>query len=162
MDAFENRFMPAIRAGDFIRAEQALEEWKRQTSNTMYLWAKSILMVRTGKIEKANEILSDVINKGQDEGRICHHARADNYLNSKKYLDALSDFSAILADKTPRVQEMLGSDCLFRKAYILAVLGKHEFLSVIDKVTPDYSSFIVDKNYDRLALINVYNDTKKL
>ena len=162
MDIFENKFIPALRAGDFIRAEQALQEWKPKTSAAMYIWAKSILMVRTGKIEKANELLSEAINGGKDEGRICHHARADNYLNAKQYAEALNDFNAILADKTPRVQEMLGSDCLFRKAYILAVLGKHEFLSVIDKVTPDYSSFIVDKNYDRLAIINVYNDTKKL
>ena len=162
MDIFENRFMPALRAGDFIKAEQALEEWKRQTSNAMYLWAKSILLVRTGKIEKANQILSEVINKGQDEDRICHHARADNYLNTRKYLDALSDFNAILSDKTPRVQEMLASDCLFRKSYILAVLGNHEFLSVIDKITPEYSSFIIDRSYDKMALVNVYNDTKKL
>jgi tetratricopeptide (TPR) repeat protein len=161
MDIFDNKFMPALKAEDFTRAEATLNEYKLEATHTMYTWAKSLLYCGMGQIDKANIILSEIINSDLDENKICQHTRGDNYLNSKQYIKALADFDVVLLDKSPKVQEMLSTDCLFRKAFILAVLGDNEFNNAIDKLAPDTENFITDAIYDKASLIKIYTATKK-
>jgi tetratricopeptide (TPR) repeat protein len=161
MDIYDLEFSPAMKAGDFARAKNALEKWKGQTTETMYLWAKSTLMIKIGEVSKANEILSKVIDKGMDEDKICQYTRAENYLNNMEYTRSLADYNSILADKSPKVQEMLASECLFRKAFILSVLGDSEFSNTIDSIAEGDDNFITDAIYDKASLIKIYNATKK-
>ena len=161
MDIFDDKFMPALKVEDFKKAEAALEEYKLEATHTMYMWAKSLLYYCMNQQDRANKILSEVIDKGTDENKICQHTRDDNYLNDKQYIKALADFDVILLDKMPKVQEAFGADCLFRKAFILAVLGDNEFNDVIDKLAPDAENFITDAIYDKASLIKIYEATRK-
>ena len=161
MDVFTDKFMPALKLKDFVKAEAALEEFKLEETNTHYMWAKSLLYYWKKQLDKANEILSEIIDKGEDQNKICQHTRAENYLNDRQYIKALADLNAILSDNTPKTVEIYHEYCWFIKAFILASLGEHEFNDVIQKIDNEFDTFVIDGMYDKPALIRIYNANKK-
>jgi tetratricopeptide (TPR) repeat protein len=161
MDIFESEFVPALKADDFIKAENALEKWKLQASKATYLWSKSLLLHQQKKYDYAQNALSEAIDGKFDENRTCLFQRAENYLDLKQYNLALIDFEEVLSDKTQKVVDTYNSAAQFRKTFILAVLGDNQFKNEIENVQLEGVVFITDALYDKDSLIKIYNATKK-
>ena len=161
MTLSDGDFFPAIREGDFAKARLALDQWKSQTTPTMYEMFRAFLARSMGHFDEALKILTEVIENKNDQNRICLHSRADLYLDNKKFELALKDFETILDDHTPKVVEMLSGDCLFRKLFILARLGDGEFETLIDRLAPDAENFVTDAIYDKGGLTRIYEANKK-
>ena len=161
MDIFGEKYIPAMRKKDFKAAQEFLEQWKHSVSVGMYMWAKAGFYRDIGQKEKSYEILSHVIDEKMDDGKICQESRAYNYLNDKQYLKSLIDYNIVISDKGTQVFEMYHDGSLFRKAYILAVLGETEFTDVIEQIPEDEEIFVIDAMYDKASLICIYNANKK-
>jgi tetratricopeptide (TPR) repeat protein len=152
------QFNQRLFADDFAAARgllQRMSEHPEATECHVVAWTAAILF-REGETDEALAMLDQAIRQNWRDKWICHRERADELVRLSRYREAISDYDAVLADKTPLVVERIHIPARFKKAYALARLGDPEFERVIVELPDDGIDRVAGEFVDVAALKRLY------
>lgn len=141
---FAIELVPIMQSKDNAAFQAKINEYQSRFPadwETVAYW-QAFLEKRLNNLDKAIELYSSTIDENISICSSSRMARGDTYFSLREFEKALHDYEACLLDTSPIAVERFHPSMRYRKALMLALLGREEFHLAIKAVPDDYSEYI--------------------
>ena len=158
MNTLEIAFTRLLRSREYDLAEIALGKWAAtdQLPDVETNCWRSVILFNKGETVAAIEMLSKLIDSGMDNLQRYRARRAACAYYSSDFVQALADYTDLLADKTPIVASMYHMMAQFRVAFVFALRGDVRFEAEVGRIKPGYAEVVNGKEMTADGLRRLY------